>query len=909
MSNSENIKSERKERKNEKKGNIESNVNEKCCVTTGKNLMEKNNVSMDTMKKFPLYLQYLYLIPNESQSYEVFRNVGFSLKSCGASQEDFRNWASLSNKYHSKTGGKLISRFNSFLLGKQCLKLPYLKRLALESHPEYFDESISRLNNYFDPCYDGMRIIKEDTQYVSSLNSSIKEKFILIKSQLGSGKTTCIKKFINDNNYTRILFLSPRITFSQFISKEFDTSFYLDENVNLNNDKLTISMESIHKLEGNQPYDVIIMDECEANLSVFSSSTIKQNQIKCFEILSKFIQNSKRTIFASAFITQKSIDYIKSFDFPVVCIYNTVLPNKKKVFRFHEDVLILKLIESIHRKEKNYCVFSSKKLLVLVCDIIRGLGVYEADDILVYSSDADDTQIDTLKNIHETWSRSKIVLTSPSITVGNSYKPDIIDFDNTFCFGRSTCIVADTFQGLKRVRETKSNTLYFSLPDKESLNTNKRFANHKFDIINNFDKLNDAKTYKMKSIIQELMLTYQANLLMYQSNYNKLSVLQNNFCDNRIKTPRALKKIIMFNYEEQTISDCYYEAVFYSFLKINNYQFDIEIDSYEINDENKTKMDQLMKQSISSKILYNDIPLVLNQTMEIELTRKQTYKKATHIEKLQLQKYHMIQKIDTKIINEDYQSKLFELFISQSHKHIFHNVYEEQLHDLDKSLLYGHHIDKSTKENMNNTPLKIYYIIKINQELGIQNTCIGTIIPRENIENLSSFFKKEIDNIIVSFGFAKNNVKCWNFAAILIILKKIYKSWSDCRFESNTDNNRRVTSVEFIPCLIFIENQISNPFIKNDIQKHTPVSCISDSLKEQINIDNEIQALENRRKKREEEREQERIEDEIQISILKQREIELDKQIEKHQLENTICKLCKNKNKTCICIKINTFFN
>ena len=33
----------------------------------------------------------------------------------------------------------------------------------------------------------------------------------------------------------------------------------------------------------------------------------------------------------------------------------------------------------------------------------------------------------------------------------------------------------------------------------------------------------------------------------------------------------SLKDIIMFNFKEQTISDCYYEDMFNEFLRINNY--------------------------------------------------------------------------------------------------------------------------------------------------------------------------------------------------------------------------------------------------------------------------------------------------------------------------------------------------
>ena len=92
--------------------------------------------------------------------------------------------------------------------------------------------------------------------------------------------------------------------------------------------------------------------------------------------MNNFIQNSKRTILAGAFITQKSIDFINLLNCTSVCIYNTVRPTIKKAYRYHQDILTLKLVESIKRGEKNYCVFCSKNTLNGVVDIIRGLGFF-----------------------------------------------------------------------------------------------------------------------------------------------------------------------------------------------------------------------------------------------------------------------------------------------------------------------------------------------------------------------------------------------------------------------------------------------------------------------------------------------------------------------------------------------------
>ena len=95
MSNTESIKDIRKEKQETKETKDDKIIKKQSFVSSGINLMQKNNISIETTKKFPLYLQYLYLIPNQSQSYDIFRNVGFAIESCGGNQRDFREWASI----------------------------------------------------------------------------------------------------------------------------------------------------------------------------------------------------------------------------------------------------------------------------------------------------------------------------------------------------------------------------------------------------------------------------------------------------------------------------------------------------------------------------------------------------------------------------------------------------------------------------------------------------------------------------------------------------------------------------------------------------------------------------------------------------------------------------------------------
>ena len=182
----------------------------------------------------------------------------------------------------------------------------------------------------------------------------------------------------------------------------------------------------------------------------------------------------------------------------------------------------------------------------------------------------------------------------------------------------------------------------------------------------------------------------------------------------------------------------------------------------------------------------------------------------------------MLQKLDTNI-SEDYKEQLFDnLFIKPCDKHIFFNGYEEQKGNLDISLCTGHHIDTSKLENMNAIPIKLSYILKINMELGIKNTCLVQPINRERIESLSNYFRKEINNINISFGYA-NNIKMnqFNFSNNLALLKKMYKSWTNGSFESICDNHGKVAYCHFIPNKIFCQNDsYINPFHRDDMDKY-----------------------------------------------------------------------------------------
>eukprot|EP01041_Mallomonas_annulata_P015235 gene15235-32277_t len=205
-----------------------------------------------------------------------------------------------------------------------------------------------------------------------------------------------------------------------------------------------------------KPYDIIVIDECEASLSIFSSPALAKKQLNTYNKLVTLITNSKKTIFATAFLTKKTVEFVEDLNEETVLIRNTTKPEGRKCIEVNETDMTDVLIQSIKKGEKNYTVFASKRALVTFQQELKARGkenpylmeVFEKT--LSYNSDSNDALFDGLENIVVEWGNARLVIVSPSITVGNSYKPEIPDFHNVFIYGFPSCVVADIFQSHKR---------------------------------------------------------------------------------------------------------------------------------------------------------------------------------------------------------------------------------------------------------------------------------------------------------------------------------------------------------------------------------------------------------------------------------------------------------------------------
>jgi hypothetical protein len=248
----------------------------------GNTLRELKDMNFEDMEKLPLWKQYLYLIPNPDggQGYEDWRNIGFAIKNCGGAELDWREWSKLAkNRY---TDGE-TNEFNKFRedtnsqgfgeLKNHNFNIYSLLKLAKKACPEYFKNKIPSFQTYFDWNLEDIKVLEEDTPYVSQGNGNILDpaKFILMSAYMGKGKTTACKRLLEHHKFEKYLILSSRQSFANFMASEFDIPCYLDfqgDALKMNGRKnLVISVESLYKLHDSNDYDAIFIDEVESILA------------------------------------------------------------------------------------------------------------------------------------------------------------------------------------------------------------------------------------------------------------------------------------------------------------------------------------------------------------------------------------------------------------------------------------------------------------------------------------------------------------------------------------------------------------------------------------------------------------------------------------------------------------------
>jgi len=424
-------------------------------------------------------------------------------------------------------------------------------------------------------------------------------KYSLIDICMGGGKTTNTLQYLNAYNDKSFIWFAPRQTLVLNISERMTNEYKIKHTNHLKvgankkklkeADKLLICNQSLHYLDDKQNFDIVVIDEIESVLNSWSDSeTHGDNMPENFRQFCRLIQNAKKVILLDAFITKKTINFIRNIELEkhnndevwnnhFNLIYSDKKPPYKKLVQNDNyDQLIEKIVSEIRQGKKLYIFYAFKTskttrdgILDLDYRIKRRIQQLDEEEAVGDSAKLKIMKVDTkeykkslvyfaeskekndLGDVNQKWTDSDFIITNTSITVGVNYEG--VDYDKIYllCSG-STGSPRDIIQTSMRIRKTKEDIIelfFFDVINKDFLKYPKYYsetdnnifkslivdvyAEYHSDFVDSFKKFCDITNYdysavpilKAKEKVQQQQFTND----LYESNmlveYSKIPSL------------------------------------------------------------------------------------------------------------------------------------------------------------------------------------------------------------------------------------------------------------------------------------------------------------------------------------------------------------------------------------------------
>ena len=464
----------------------------------------KNDVLFNNDVDITNLKQMLDLFENNDYEWDTFYKIACIIKNEGGSEKMFHSWSKLSSKYNEDETNNLWKSLQPIKSG---FNIQTLTNLVTKKYPKLLKQKKDQcLDNICIPTIDlekyGYETYEYEKRYCDSINKLVKNyDTLVLKSHLGTGKTTVICDLIKMKKFESVLCITPRVMFANSIFaslKKADDRFEFYKEINKNERKkcdfIVCQLESLTTIA--DKYDCIIFDECESNFLQFNSSTIK-NFDQTTEKFKTIMQNAKSVLCSDAFITNRTLCLMNTLrpDSNKLYIHNTFQPYERKCYNVgHSDAKMCEFFEKfIHKKhnERNIVATSSKKNSDSLNQICK-----DADkSVLLINSLSSDKVAKQLQDVNSLWEQYQNVIYTTSITVGISYDSELL-FDN-ICLHFSVfgSVVRDIFQASLRARYIKNNVLYYT-------NYSNYFSNERPRVFE-FNKLKEIIKHRQKDLTED----------------------------------------------------------------------------------------------------------------------------------------------------------------------------------------------------------------------------------------------------------------------------------------------------------------------------------------------------------------------------------------------------------------------
>jgi uncharacterized protein YaiE (UPF0345 family) len=397
---------------------------------------------MEILKMLPLNKSFEHSYTHLVARFCYYNNITF---------DEFIAW--LANKHSgSDVSNKWAIHWNK--IGS--VPFPPVSSERIKQLLSYFYPSINKDKAYRD-FVDTFNLPTEMITPIETMNQECflsKNKYGVFAIGMGGGKTAQTIDYLKTQS--SFLWIAPNKALANNTHKrlkdvDIECKHYLELSTKnkklgqMNAEyKLISVLNSLHYLNETTTYDVIIIDEIETVLDKFLGDFMEQGKLKLkskiWQIFCKLIVNAEKVILLDAFITTKTIDFIKNLQpkgKAKIDIFKRINEPQTRtiVYQNNFEMALHDAIKKIKSGCKVFIFYPYKKDYDGIFSMERIYKTIEKETGaagIFYNADVDDKIKAGLKDVNTSWGNKKFVITNNIITCGVNYES--LDFDYKYLF-------------------------------------------------------------------------------------------------------------------------------------------------------------------------------------------------------------------------------------------------------------------------------------------------------------------------------------------------------------------------------------------------------------------------------------------------------------------------------------------
>ena len=406
------------------------------------------------------------------EDYTTAQSLIFTLLSLGAPSDLIHHYCSKASNYSFKWVNDYIKRY---VPSKNKHTIGTLKHFAKRDNFTMYS-SLGR-----DPVYAtelGKHMFREMTRLTEDEHTKhdwCDEKGFLkalpvaptvaVKSHLGTGKTrrcieACTPSPFNPQA-EKIVVVSCRQTFTTHICAELkgfvDYRSIKDKSIDV--DKLVVQLQSLWKCAGMDTRDLVLLDEVESILANLTPNQTHKKYVETVAVFEHLMRTAKRVIVLDAFLTDRTMEMLKTLRGSAVLVINPTIPYKRTAELVSENGLYTAIQQKLKEEKRLIAVWGAKAKGKSFHSLLPSSIPH-----VLYTGDSDaKIKEQHLADVDTHWAQHQLVGYTATITVGINYNGN--PFDEACVYATAwSCPSRDYIQALHRARKLKDEhmTVYIN---------------------------------------------------------------------------------------------------------------------------------------------------------------------------------------------------------------------------------------------------------------------------------------------------------------------------------------------------------------------------------------------------------------------------------------------------------------